>query len=98
MAELPDDVLLRLSAQRALWGAVPDSLRAVSAELHDHTIHWRVVFDRPPSEAVLDLLSSAAAEVISDFPSSWTIDEEFVVIPTPAPMEHLRWLVFLRHE
>ena len=96
--ELPSHVLLRLSAQRALWGAITPNLRAVSADIRGTVIRWRADFDLPPTEEELELLSVAATEVIADFPAPWTIDEEVRVIPSPTPMEHLTHLLFLRHE
>jgi hypothetical protein len=92
------DVDLRLSAQRALWGAVPGSLRAVSIEMQETGIvKFRCVFDDSPSPHDRDLLGVAATEVLSDFPENG-IEEDFIVVPHPKPIPHLKNIVFQRHE
>jgi len=97
-AEDPHGVALRLSAQRALWGNVPRSLRAASVA-HDGTvIRCRFVFDGTPSEEDRLLLSDAAAEIIGDYPWTFTLAEEYLAVPQPTPMSHLTHLVFLRFE
>jgi hypothetical protein len=91
-------VNLRLSAQRALWGAVPASLRAFSVEISGHIIHVRSVFDETWTEEHKELLSIAGSEIISDFHAPFTIEEEFLNIPVKEAMKHLTHLIFLRHE
>ena len=91
------DIELRLSAQRALWGKITLGLRAVSVEIADQTIRWRCIFESEIiKEKYWEELSCAASEVVADF-SNVSIDEEYVVIPNPLEMEHLKWLVFLRY-
>jgi hypothetical protein len=97
-AEDPQGVSLRLSAQRALWGNVPRSLRAASVAYDGTAIRCRFIFDGPPSEEDRLLLSDAAGEIIGDFPWTFTLEEEFLAVPQPMPMSHLRHLVFLRFE
>jgi len=94
----PDDVLLRLSAQRALLGAVSAALRAVSVELRGTQICFRAVFDAAHTPDNREMLSVAATEVIADFPAGYTIDEDYVVVNADTPIQHLRHLVFLRAE
>jgi hypothetical protein len=96
----PDDhgIRLRLSAQRALWGNIPTSLRAVSVEYDGHLIRCRYVFDGAPSAFDRDLLAQAGTEIISDYSSPYSVDEEFIVLPEPAPISHLKHLVFMRYE
>ena len=89
---------LRLSAQRALCGQVPASLRAVSLEIRSTTIYFRAVFEPGASDADRELLSVAATEVVADFSAPTTIEEEFLYVPPPAKPSHLRYLVFLRSE
>lgn len=89
---------LRLSAQRALWGHVPTSLRAVSLERRGTTIVFRAVFDPSVKDSDRELLSIAAAEVIADFAAPTTIEEEFLVAAPPDGPPALRHLVFLRAE
>ena len=92
------DVQLRLIAQRSLWGLVPSSLRAASVSYDAHIIAFRCIFDGPPSENDRELLSMAATEIIADFNEPYLIDEQYLGIPYPQPMEHLRYLIFLRYE
>jgi hypothetical protein len=92
------DIVLRLSAQRALWGNVPSSLRSVSVEERGTTIHFRAVFSPEATEEDRELLSVAATEVIADFPAPFMLEEEFLEIAPPAEPEHLRYLIFLRAE
>ena len=87
-----------LSASRGLWGNVPPSLRAVSVDVDDQKVYFRCIFDGVPSEDDWEMLSCAATEVIADYPAPYTIDEEYLHIEYPNPMNHLRFMVFLRHE
>lgn len=89
---------LRLSAQRALWGHVPRSLRAVSLEMRGTTIAFRAVFEPGARDADRELLSVAATEVIADFAAPTTIEEEFLEVAPPNMPAHLQYLVFLRSE
>jgi hypothetical protein len=89
---------LRLSAQRALWGQVPRSLRAVSLEMRGTCIYFRAVFEPSASEEDRELLACAATEVVADFPAPVTIKEEFLDIAPPEKPPNLQFLVFLRWE
>jgi hypothetical protein len=89
---------LQLSAQRALWGHVPRSLRAVSIASAEPEIRFRCYFDAGASEADRQLLSEAASEIIADFSAPWNISEELLDLAAPKPMQHLEHLIFLRHE
>ncbi len=89
---------IRLSAQRALWGCVPQSLRAFSVELGEKLIRTRAIFDETVTEADKGLLSETSTEIIADYPAPFTIDEEFLVVPVGQKMEHLRTLTYLRYE
>jgi hypothetical protein len=89
---------LRLSAQRALWGHVPPSLRAVSLEMRDTTIFFRAVFEPGAPDDDRELLSVAGTEIIADFSAPTTLEEEFLFVAPPTIPPHLRYLVFLRSE
>lgn len=89
---------IRLSAQRALLGAVPSCLRAVSVEVEGTVVRMRSIFDFGASDADKELLSVTSTEIIADFSSPFTIEEELLVLPTTQPMVHLTHLVYLRHE
>jgi hypothetical protein len=92
------EMALRLSAQRALWGAITPNVRAVSAEWRAGSIVWRGIFHAEPDDTERELLSVALTEVIADFPDVTDCDEEFLVIPAPRDMQHLAHLLYLRHE
>jgi len=100
MDELSLVVQMKLSAQRALLGQVTPSLRSVSMcwDEANTVIRVRYIFDGAPSDSVKDAALCEGTQIIADFPSPWTIDEEFVNTPYPEKMEHLDWLVFLRCE
>lgn len=89
---------IRLSAQRALLGAIPSTLRAVSIEVSSQIIRIRNIFDDGCTESEKELLSAVGAEIASDFPEVHKIEEEFLVIPKHEPMQHFENLVFLRYE
>ena len=91
-------ILLRLSAQRALTGNVPTSLRAASLEMRDTTIFFQAVFEPGASDDDRELLSVAGAEIIADFAAPTTLNQEFLELAPPAEPPHLRHLVFLRWE
>lgn len=94
-----NDIDIRLSAQRALWGNVPSTLRSTSLEVADtSSIIFRCYFDIAASEEDYELLRCAGTEVIADYPSGYTIEEQFILLPWPNEMSHLKHLVFLRHE
>lgn len=89
---------VRLSALRALLGAVPSSLRAFSVETAETEVRTRAIFDATATEDDRELLSAACTEIIANYPAPWTIAEEALAIPTGDEMEHLKELIFLRHE
>jgi hypothetical protein len=89
---------LRLSAQRALCGHVPPSVRAVSLEMRGTTIVFRAVFEPGARDVDRELLSAAVTEVIADFSAPTTIEEEFLEVAPPNIPVHLQYLVFLRSE
>jgi hypothetical protein len=93
-----DDIDIRLSAQRALLSNVPSTLRSASLEVADNAIYFRCYFDIGASEKDYELLRCAGTELIADYPSGYTIEEQFILLPWPDEMSHLKHLVFLRHE
>jgi hypothetical protein len=94
----PHGVYLRLSAQRALWGNVPHTLRAASVERQDTRIRCRFIFDGAASEEDRETVSLVGAHILSDYPPQFTLDEEFLELQAPGEMTHLQYLVFLRFE
>jgi hypothetical protein len=92
------DVRLRLSAQRALLGAVPKTLREVSVELQGSVLRFRAVFEQEPSDDERELLSVACTEIVADYPDVHDVQDEYVVVPPPAKPMPLAEVVFRRAE
>lgn len=82
----PVDPSLRLSAQRALLRAICPSIRLIKVRLANGEIDFSVVSAGPLSDAEHDVLSTAAAEIVSDFPTC-TIKESYTVHNHPLPRE-----------
>lgn len=90
---------LRLSAQRALLGAITPNIRLVKVTRQSQEIVFTAVAAAPLTDSEREALSIAAAEIISDFPDC-TIREEVIVSTKPIPAENILtggW-VFLRAE
>ena len=75
---------LLASVQRALLGAVGDSLCGLCAHLQNGSVvlTWYVRPGMPEEER--DDLGIAGTEVIADFPAPFTIDERFVEVVDPS--------------
>ncbi len=97
---IPEDIQLRLSAQRALLTNVTPRLRAVSLDIdtEQYRIWVRFIFDGQPSETVKDTAGCIGAEILSDYPEGWNFTEEVILCCLPDKMEHLRLLVYHRCE
>ncbi len=91
---------LLLSIQRALLGAVSANLRAVSGEWTDTRIKLRFLYDGEVGAGDVDSAQVVGSEVIADFPSPWTIEEEILRLDFPAdPRPHsLALWAYLRKE
>ncbi|CAN5257835.1 hypothetical protein BH10PSE2_BH10PSE2_02290 [soil metagenome] len=94
--DLGADGKLRLSAQRALLGAVTPGLRSFSLELRSGVIHTLAVYADEPSELETDLIQSATTEIVADYVVE-TIAEQ-IVVSSQLPPPRLANLVFERHE
>jgi hypothetical protein len=94
------DTYIRMSAQGALLGQIPASLRAVSvdADKSNTKVFLRCIFDGAPTKDDWGLLSVAATAIIADFSAPFTIEEEYLETKYPNEMNHLKHLVYLRHE
>jgi hypothetical protein len=64
----------------------------------DGVIRLRSIFDESSTDNDVELLSAAGAEIIADYPDSYTLEEDFWTLPKGSEMSHLNELVFLRHE
>ena len=91
------DILLRLSAQRALLGAVTPNLRSFSVEMNGGTVTCQADFQDAPAAEEIDLVQSAGTEIIADFVDA-KIDEQFIVCGDQAMPKALTYLIYQRHE
>ena len=93
-------ITLRLSAQRALLGAIPWSLRAVTVGWEGTTILMHCIFDGEISDEDKELLSIAATEIIADFSSPYTISFECIRHDSPNDISSrfLKDWIYIRYE
>lgn len=74
---------LLLSPRRALVGAVPPSLRGVTCGWSGTEVKIRYIFDGSIDPDEEDDILVVGAEVIADFPSPWTIDDQALRVDCP---------------
>jgi hypothetical protein len=91
---------LLLSLQRALVGAVPASLRAVTCDWEETTITLRYIFDGPVDADDADGMAAVGAEVASDFADAVALDEQIIRVDHPAGLapHFLRAWAYMRKE
>jgi hypothetical protein len=93
----PKDISLTLSAVRALLRNVTPPLHSASVEWKENTIVWKCVFDTKATADDYELMSIAAAEIISDFPDA-ELEEIFLTVAPTESVEPLEHLICHRHE
>jgi hypothetical protein len=100
MKNIIDRQMLLLSLQRALLGEVHPELRQASIEADSEMqiISLRFEYDGNPPADARESCSCAAAEVISDFPDQWRIDEQHCAVPMPSMLSPLAHIAYLRAE
>jgi hypothetical protein len=91
---------LLLSMQRALLGNVSPALRQASIEAKPsaRVVRMRFEYAAEGSEWAQDLCSTAAAEVLSDLPADWDIEEEHLSVGDDAPLRPLACVAYRRGE
>lgn len=77
---------LRLSAQRALLGAIHPEVRLIKVKRSGSSITVTSVLDTLGNEECVEALSIAAAEIITDFPDC-ELHERVLVTFEPLPSE-----------
>jgi hypothetical protein len=80
------DPALRLSALRALLGAISPKIRLVKVSSAATLIELTAIAEAELNEEEREALSIAAAEIVADFPTS-TIAEHIRVDKGPLPVE-----------
>jgi hypothetical protein len=64
-------------------------MRLIKVKATGGNILLSVVLDREPSEVIREDISTAAAEIIADFPEAAKIEETFHVNSQPIPPENV---------
>jgi hypothetical protein len=91
----PHGIHLRLSAQRALWGAVGPHVEMIYVGYVGMKVRFLAIVDKDLPDDEREALSDAAGEIISDYPRGWGLDEACVEIDErPADA----WLVYQRYQ
>lgn len=80
------DASLRLSAQRALLGAIHPQVRLIKVSRDGSLIRLTILAAEPLGGKAVDALSAAAAEIVADFPDC-RIEERVIVTKDPLPTE-----------
>ncbi|MBB5712787.1 hypothetical protein [Sphingomonas xinjiangensis] len=86
MSMTPVAADLRLSAQRALLGAIYPDVRMVKVRRDGSRITFTAICDKPFSDDALDALTTAASEIAADFPDC-DVDEIIAGSSDPLPQE-----------
>lgn len=68
---------MKVSAQRALLGAIYPDVRLVKVRRNKNVITFTAICDNPFSEQTREALSIAATEIIADFPDC-NLDEQII--------------------
>ena len=100
MEDFTSRAALLLSLQRALLGEVHPQLRQASMETDaaERLVRLRFEYDGHPNETARNSCSSAATEVIADFPSDWELDEQHLAVPVPGRLGGLQHIAYRRAE
>ena len=98
-AEIDLRTRVLFSANRALWGAITQNLRAVTVDYNKQWLTLRAYFDNGATEDDKELIDVALTEMIADL---WQEIEqcryEAVDLPFPNKMEVLADWLYMRHE
>ncbi len=96
MGHLTDTVMLRLSAQRALLGAIAPNVLAVFVSLETERLSMAAFVDGKLDDDEREAIEIAASEIVADFPAVARLDVE-IVQPAIQPIDGPGELVFLRY-
>jgi hypothetical protein len=72
-----------MKLQWQVIGAVPHNLRAVTCDWEGTEIKLRFVFDGEITEENYEHAQTVGTEVVADFPSPWTVNENIVRLDYP---------------
>lgn len=79
---------LRLSAQRALLGAISPHIRLIKVRRSGSSITMTTIASQPIGEQAEEALSVAATEIVADFPDC-QIEEQLLITSEELPRENL---------
>lgn len=82
------DLGLRVSAQRALLGAIYPDVRLIKVRRDENLITFTAICDVHFTDITRGALSIAATEIIADFPDC-ELDEQIIGSVGPLPKEHV---------
>ena len=88
-----------LSAQRALLGEVPPSLRMAALDWDEKWIYLRCYFDGPISEEDRESMESVTTEMIADFFPELNVELQVIRLDVPSRVKQPATAVaYLRRE
>lgn len=88
-----------LSAQRALLGEVPPSLRMAALDWDENRIYLRCYFDGPVSEEDRESMESVTTEMIADSFPELNVELRVIRLDAPSRVERpARAVAYLRRE
>lgn len=88
----------RLSAQRALLGEVPPTLRGAVLSVHESSIKVRCYFDGPIEPDDAESMSCAETEMIADYPPDVEVTFECIRCDVPQFIDDPGIWIFARRE
>jgi hypothetical protein len=90
----------RVAMQRALWGMITPSVRAIAMGWADGIGHARFIFDDVPGEDEQELVDEVETEVMADFPETAKFDftTDFQLTDRLAFEPGESWWAYVRRE
>ena len=87
-----------LSIQRALLDKVTPNLRMVAYAVRKNIIYVNFFYNKKPTELEEELAQDAGAEIIADFPSSFTINVNVSTVTYPEKILPIDRVLYSRYE
>lgn len=96
----PSRSFLLLSLQRGLLGNVSTDLRqaSIEADAPSLVVRLRFEYEAENLDSAQEHCFAAAAEVVSDLPSEWNIQEEHIVVVAGEQLRPLAYVAYRRAE
>lgn len=90
-------ISFQLCVQRALLGSIVPSIRMVTVHINGGGRFVTVIFDSPPTEEELELMSVAETELLADYPDN-RVSVRVLTIPAPEDTSAPGIAVYARYE